>query len=72
VPLGVKGLLYVELTCNTIAHDAHSSYGTILPNAAWRLVWALSTIKGQDERVMIAGFYDDVRPPTAEDGRRSR
>jgi len=67
VPLGVKGLLYVELTCNTISHDAHSSYGTVLPNAAWRLVWALCTIKGPDERVMIEGFYDHVRPPTREE-----
>src|SRR2546428_328634 len=37
VTLGVKGLLYVELECKTISHDAHSSYGTVLPNAAWRL-----------------------------------
>ena len=67
VPLGVKGLLYVELACNTISHDAHSSYGTVLPNAAWRLVWALSIIKGVDERVMIEGFYDDVRAPTPDE-----
>ncbi len=67
VTLGVKGLLYVELECNTISHDAHSSYGTVLPNAAWRLVWAASTIKGGDERVQIEGFYDDVRPPTPEE-----
>lgn len=63
VTLGVKGLLYLELHCESISRDAHSSYGTVLPNAAWRLVWALSTIKGQDERVMIEGFYDDVRAP---------
>ena len=67
VTLGVKGLLFVELTCETINRDAHSSYGTVLPNAAWRLVWALSTIKAQDERVQIEGFYDDVRPPTPEE-----
>ena len=67
VTLGVKGLLYVELTCETINRDAHSSYGTVLPNAAWRLVWALSTIKSPDERVQIEGFYDDVRPPTPEE-----
>jgi len=67
VTLGVKGLLYVELGCETISHDAHSSYGTVLPNAAWRLTWALSTMKGQDERVLIEGFYDDVRAPTAEE-----
>jgi acetylornithine deacetylase/succinyl-diaminopimelate desuccinylase-like protein len=67
VTLGVKGLLYVELTCETINRDAHSSYGTVLPNAAWRLVWALSTIKSPEERVQIEGFYDDVRPPTPQE-----
>ncbi len=67
VTLGVKGLLYVELESNTISRDAHSSYGTVLPNAAWRLAWALASIKGPDERVLIDGFYDAVRPPTAEE-----
>ncbi|HUF53565.1 MAG TPA: M20/M25/M40 family metallo-hydrolase [Dehalococcoidia bacterium] len=68
VTLGVKGLLYAQLEVESISHDAHSSYGTVLPNAAWRLVWALATIKGPDERVMIDGFYDDVRQPTPEEG----
>lgn len=67
VTLGVKGLLYVELECETVNSDAHSSYATVLPNAAWRLVWALSTIKGPDEEVRIEGFYDDVRPATPEE-----
>ncbi|MBI1886744.1 MAG: M20/M25/M40 family metallo-hydrolase [Chloroflexi bacterium] len=67
VTLGVKGLLYVELEAKTINRDAHSSWGTTLPNAAWRLVWALSTVKGPDERVLIDGFYDAVRPATPEE-----
>ena len=49
IPLGVKGLLYVELTCNTISHDAHSSYGTVLPNAAWRLVWAMNATPAEPQ-----------------------
>src|SRR3990170_918519 len=36
-------------------------------NIAARLAWALSSIKGPDERVGIDGFYDAVRPPTAEE-----
>lgn len=64
VTLGVKGLLYVELESKTVNRDAHSSYGTVLPNAAWRLAWALASIKGPDERLRIEGFYDAVRPPT--------
>ncbi|MFB3052285.1 MAG: M20/M25/M40 family metallo-hydrolase, partial [Dehalococcoidia bacterium] len=67
VTLGVKGLLYVELESNTVNRDAHSSYGTVLPNAAWRLAWALASIKGPDERVLIDGFYDAVRPATPEE-----
>ena len=62
--LGVKGLLYVELEVETASRDVHSSWATVVPNAAWRLVWALSTLKGADERVLIDGFYDDARPPT--------
>ncbi len=67
ITLGVKGLLYVQLEVESISHDAHSSYGTVLPNAAWRLAWALASIKGPDERILIDGFYDDVRPPTADE-----
>lgn len=64
VTLGVKGLLYVELEVSSLARDAHSSWGTVLPNAAWRLVWALASIKDAQERILIPGFYQHVRPPT--------
>ncbi|MDP3061937.1 MAG: M20/M25/M40 family metallo-hydrolase [Chloroflexota bacterium] len=64
ITLGLKGILYVELECRTASRDSHSSFGTVAPNAAWRLAWALSTIKDRQERVLIPGFYADVRPPT--------
>jgi acetylornithine deacetylase/succinyl-diaminopimelate desuccinylase-like protein len=61
--LGMRGICYVELSAKTAKHDAHSGLaGTIFPNAAWRLVWALNTLKDQDEHILIPGFYDDVRP----------
>ena len=62
--LGVRGLVYVTLGVRTLAHDAHSGWAHALPNAAWRLLRALETLKGTDERIRIAGFYDDVRDPT--------
>jgi acetylornithine deacetylase/succinyl-diaminopimelate desuccinylase-like protein len=63
--LGMRGDLYVELRARTISHDAHSGVGgSIFPNAAWRLTWALATLKGQDEHIRISGWYDDVRAPT--------
>jgi acetylornithine deacetylase/succinyl-diaminopimelate desuccinylase-like protein len=66
--LGMRGLAYFELSVDTAALDCHSGLGgSIIANAAWRLVWALSTIKGIDERIRIPGFYDSVRPATARD-----
>ncbi len=65
---GMRGICYVELSTQTADIDAHSGLGgSIFPNAAWRLVWALSSLKGPDEKVMIPGFYDRVRPPSARD-----
>ncbi|NUQ86012.1 MAG: M20/M25/M40 family metallo-hydrolase [Anaerolineales bacterium] len=66
--LGLRGICYVELSVESLDTDVHSGLGgSIFPNAAWRLVWALSTLKGPDERIRIPGFYDDVKPPTARD-----
>jgi acetylornithine deacetylase/succinyl-diaminopimelate desuccinylase-like protein len=65
ISLGMRGDVYVELRAKTISHDAHSGLGgSIFPNAAWRLTWALSKLKGPDERIQIPGWYDDVREPT--------
>ncbi len=66
--LGMRGMCYVELSVQTASKDAHSGLGgSIFPNAAWRLVWALNTLKDSQERILIPGFYDDVLPPSARD-----
>jgi acetylornithine deacetylase/succinyl-diaminopimelate desuccinylase-like protein len=65
--LGRRGILAVELQAQTLKRDAHSGSGHILPNAAWRLLRALATIKGLDERILIQGFYDGALPPSALD-----
>lgn len=66
--LGLRGICYVELSVETASQDVHSGLGgSIFPNAAWRLVWALNTLKGPDERIRIPGFYDAVKPPSARD-----
>ena len=66
--LGMRGDFYVELSVETLTRDAHSGLGgSLFPNAAWRLVWALGTLKGLDERIMIEGWYDDVREPSDYD-----
>ncbi|MBJ7598089.1 M20/M25/M40 family metallo-hydrolase [Candidatus Nephthysia bennettiae] len=62
--LGARGLLYVELGVRALSRDGHSGNANLVPNAAWRLVWALATLKGPDERVRIPGFHDRLRPLT--------
>src|SRR5262245_12577555 len=66
--LGLRGICYVELSVESLGTDVHSGIGgSIFPNAAWRLVWALSTLKGPDERIRIPGFYDDAKEASVRD-----
>ncbi|RPI32881.1 MAG: M20/M25/M40 family metallo-hydrolase [Chloroflexota bacterium] len=66
--LGLRGIFYVELSVVTASTDVHSGVGgSIFPNPAWRLVWALASLKGPDERVRIPGFYDQVKKPSERD-----
>lgn len=62
VGLGVKGISYVELVCKGAKTDLHSSEAAIIENPAWRLVWALNTLKDREENILIDQFYDDVAP----------
>ncbi len=63
VVLGLKGGCTLEL----VAHGKtqfHSLMAAIIENPAWRLFWALGTMKRPDGEITIDGFLDDVRPPT--------
>ncbi len=63
--VGLRGICYVELRVRTASRDVHSGTGgSIFPNAAWRLVWALNTLKDENENILLPGFYDDLIPPT--------
>lgn len=65
---GMRGDLYVELRVRTADRDAHSGLGgSMFANAAWRLTWALASLKGQDERILVPGWYDDVREASERD-----
>ncbi len=68
--LGGKGLAYFELRCKGPSHDLHSSVAPIVPNPAWRLVWALSTLKAPDDSITLDGYMDHVRPLTGEEWAR--
>ncbi|MCL0048953.1 M20/M25/M40 family metallo-hydrolase [Dehalococcoidia bacterium] len=67
ITLGLKGIINVDLEVQGAVRDVHSSLAPIVPNPAWRLIWALNSIKDANENILIDGFYDDVRPPTPEE-----
>lgn len=60
ITLGSKGMYSFELHVKVADADSHSGKANIYPNALWRLTWALSTLKGPDDRVLVPGFYDNV------------
>jgi acetylornithine deacetylase/succinyl-diaminopimelate desuccinylase-like protein len=65
---GNRGSCYVEVAVRTANRDVHSGgFGGPMPNAAWRLVDFLQTLRHADGSVAIEGFYDDVVPPTPAD-----
>ena len=61
--LGQKGLASFNLRVRTARQDLHSMWGTLVPNAIWRMVWALATLKDSQDRIQIDGLMDAVRPP---------
>ncbi len=63
VSFGLKGILYVQLEVRGASQDVHSSMATVVPNPAWRLVWALSSLKDMEENIRIAGFHENISPP---------
>ena len=68
VTFGVRGILSFELRAKTASRDAHSgNYGGVMPNAIWKLVHLLGTMKNAAGEITIDGFYDNVIPPTNSD-----
>ncbi len=71
VTCGVKGDAYFEVRSSGPPKfprtDVHSGEAAGVPNAAWRLIWALNTLKDEDENILIDGFQDLVAPPSEDD-----
>jgi acetylornithine deacetylase/succinyl-diaminopimelate desuccinylase-like protein len=62
VYLGLKGVLSVELRAKDASRDVHSAYAPLVSNPAWRLAWALNSLKNLEDKILIEGFYDQVQP----------
>ena len=65
VVYGARGIATVDLTVFGPTSGVHSgNYGNWMPNPAMRLATLLASMKDDDGRVRIAGYYDGVAPLT--------
>jgi acetylornithine deacetylase/succinyl-diaminopimelate desuccinylase-like protein len=68
VAYGARGIALVNLTVYGPKSGVHSgNYGNWIPNPAVRLAQLLASMKSEDGRVAVAGYYDAVPPFGAED-----
>ena len=61
ITLGMKGLLFVELTAIGPNRDAHSSLAVLIENPAWRLIRALSKLTDSTGKILVTDWYKEVR-----------
>ena len=67
---GMRGIVSVDITVygpNRALHSGH--YGNWAPNPAFRLVKLLASMRDDNGRVLIDGFYDEVAPLGEEEQR---
>jgi len=69
IVLGVRGIISIELKATGPNRDLHSgNWGGPIPNPAYKLIKAISSMKDPETgRVVIKGFYDNVRNVTKEE-----
>ncbi len=65
ITFGVRGMVSFDLKVRTAKRDTHSgNYGGVMPNAIWKLVNLLGTMRSPDGTITIDGFHDQIIPPT--------
>ena len=63
ISLGNRGMLGLRLIAQGADRDNHSgNKGGVAPNPVWMLVHLLATMVDPKGRVLVDGFYDQVRP----------
>ncbi len=68
ITVGLKGLMYLEVEATGPNRDLHSgSFGGAVENPGHALCRILSSLKDDNGRVTIPGFYDDVVDLTDEE-----
>lgn len=61
---GAKGMLQVRLTAFGANQTLASGIAATVPSPLWQMIWALASIKSNQEEILIEGFYNDVESPS--------
>ena len=67
IGLGMKGLLFVELSVKESIRDAHSSLAVLIKNPAWRLIEAVHSLRDSNGKILIKDWYKEVTPLSKQD-----
>jgi len=67
IGLGMKGLLFVELSIKESIIDVHSSLAVLIKNPAWRLIEAINTLRNSNGKILIKDWYKEVTPFSKKD-----
>ena len=68
ITVGLRGLSYVEVEVTGPNRDLHSGlYGGAAPNPINILCEMIASLKDEDQRIAVEGFYDDVLELTTEE-----
>ena len=66
--VGLRGICAVQIDVQAATTDLHSGfYGGAAPNPIHALVQLLDSLRDADGTILVDGFYDAVRPLTADD-----
>ncbi len=71
ITYGTKGMIYKEIVVTGPSQNLHSgSFGGVITNPGNALARILDSLRDDDNRVTIPGFYDGVRAISEEEKRR--
>ena len=68
ITMGLRGIIHLEATLRGPNRDLHSGvHGGIVKNPAAQMARLVASLHDSDGKVAVAGFYDGVVEPSAED-----
>jgi acetylornithine deacetylase/succinyl-diaminopimelate desuccinylase-like protein len=69
---GTKGLLQLKLRAIGANQSLPAGLAPTVSNPLWRLIWALTQIKSDQEEILIGGFYDTIEGPSRAESKALR